>query len=236
MKIQWSNEWVRWQFERQRSSIGVTEITGSDFLIAVSMRNPKFSNDWLDEVLAGIRRWRGRALITLVDVPYLASIEVLSTDDRSKREALRIYERQRSEQATRLERIAAQNEDISDYISWDTLLSLSSVELATELHAAFRRRGLVYGLVLGQVRRLFVDLEDEARLENLAQFFLLEVPTLLHLYYQLAEGCIDVYPGDQASFFWELDCGRLVDELPTASQVVARARPHTYARVDWMCA
>ena len=63
---------------------------------------------------------------------------------------------------------------------------------------------------------------------DLSKFFLDEAPVLVNYYYALAPGCIDVYPDKQAPFFWELDAGLLVNELPIASNLASKAKPHVY--------
>lgn len=230
-EIDWSGIKSSWRFQRGRDAVAPTEIQGSNFLIAVSMRNPQFSNDWIEEALECIQAWRGKALLTLVDLPYLASIEVLSATPTEKTESLRIYERQRLEQATRLSRISTQHEDVCDYWSWSTLLSITPSALLPELEQAFFTKKKVYSLVIDQVKRVFDNVEDLTTLEGLAKFFLHEVPTLIHIYYSLVPGCIDIYPGQQADFFWELDRQNLSDELPMASRLAMAGPSHTYAVV-----
>ncbi len=230
-ELEWSGTRSQWFIQRSRGCLTATEIPGSEFLIAVSMRNPKFSNDWISEVLSCIRDWRGSARVTLVDVPYLASIEVQSTDESSRRAALRTYEKQRQEQQARLAKLVALNDDVCEYQSWSTLIALTPHSLLPELKAAFDAHGLTYRLVLEQVRRVFDDVSDVATLEKLATFLLLEVPTLVSMYYGPAGGCIDVYPGPQAELFWALDAGKLRTELPIATALADRGAAHTYAWV-----
>lgn len=229
--LEWSAGHGNWVFQRSRANVSPTEISGATFLVAVSMRNPSFSNDWLLEVAKDIGDWNGRALLTLVDLPYLASIQVLSDLNNDLVKQLAIFDRQRSEQAGRLRRMAAAHAGFCTYVSWGVLAESTPEFLKQEIRDAFTRKGRAYELIILQVRRVFDHSYSDATVERLATFFIQEVPTLLYIYFHIMNGCIDVYPGPQAEFFWELDSGHLSAELPRTSEFVLAGQAHTYANV-----
>jgi hypothetical protein len=232
-RFNWTNARSIWEFERRRCPVSVLEVSGSHFLIAVSMRNPSFSNEWLEEVLTCAKSWGCKVLLTLVDLPYLASIDVFSSGQPARQRALRIYERQCQEQATRLTRICDRYDETCDYLSWSTLVSLTPNSLFREVDAAFDARRKVYSLVMSQVAKVFPNVTEIPQLERLSHFLLREIPVLILLYYSLKPGAVDVYPGEQAKFFWELDLGHLANEMPISSELAASSSlGHTYARVE----
>jgi hypothetical protein len=232
MEMQWSGPQSDWVIERRRALIGPTDLNESTFLIAVSMRNPQFSNRWMQETIGCVKAWGGKAVLTLVDLPYLASIDVLSRNPKAKHRALLAYEQQRSEQVGRIQRIASDDPETCEFHSWDTLQALTPRLLQPEVVDAFFTRKSVHALVMKQVRRVFDDIADQSTLERLAMFFLQEVPILAFLYYTFYGHVVDLYPGPQADFFWELDGGLLQNELPSLSRLALQGAPHTYAAVS----
>ena len=70
-------------------------------------------------------------------------------------------------------------------------------------------------------------IETERDFKRFAEFFLCEVPVLLNTYY--CDGAtLDIYPGQQPNFFWQIEMGMFEDELPEMTAMTRRGRSMLY--------
>jgi hypothetical protein len=231
MSIEWEKRGYSWNLDRKRMTVSATELYRANFLVAVSLRNPAFSNEWLTAVLDEIKHLKGAALLCLVDTPYFASVTAREYSRKELQRQIDILLSQRTEQNRRLQGLIQDRNEYVSYYDWNSLLSLTPKSLADELVQAFNRSGDVKESIISQVRKVFPDEESDESIIKLSRFFVEEIPVLVFIYYVLFPGCIDVYPGPQADFFWKLDLGEFHDELPSLSALAANSDPHTYLRV-----
>jgi len=228
-ELDWVSAGFRWCFQSCRLELTPGLIKNRNWLVAVSLRNPAFSNRWLKAVISAASLLEGCVTLTLVFEPYIASMDALSTSLSDYKENILKLEKQRREQWNRLNKLIRNVGCNVTLIAWQELCELISADLVDELDVAFKNpASRVRQLVQMQVALVHPQVEDIVVRDRLADFFLDEIPVLINYYYSIASGCVDVYPGPQAPFFWELDGGFLNDELPYASSLVRKAKPHVY--------
>lgn len=220
---------ITWKFQSSRELLNINSLKRRSWLIAISLRNPAFSNKWLRAAVGLSSMLDGETVITLVDEPYLVSISTLSVSSQTFEDNLNIYRKQSEEQWNRLHKKIQPYFDNVKLVIWQNLYNSTPDSLFNELKDAFKKNGSrVRYLVQIQVNKAHPHINDPETLEKLADFFLDEAPVLINYYYNKAPGCIDLYPKPQAPFFWELDKGNLSKELPCSTHLVKNNWPHVY--------
>jgi tRNA-dependent cyclodipeptide synthase len=191
-------------------------------LLAVSVKNPRFSNQLVAAFIAFCKRALRDGEITVVDAPYERNVVAAGLDDawmRQERAKLRrIADETRSRIRRQLRAAAATRIRVLD---WPDFAGRTPEWLVQEVRRAWERRGSFHREVLAQTCRAIPGLEPGPRAERHAEFLLEELPPLLHHYYSAEAGCVDVYPGAQPALFWRIESGAHAGELPRLS---ARAR------------
>lgn len=230
--LKWQGPFSKWFFSRGRHNVSAGDINYAKFFIGISLRNPSFSNAWLDSALGDIRHFKGTAFVALVDKPYESSISATAENDLEIRQKLTSFYNQASEQKRRVERIVLKHKEYSSLVTWDYLESITPDNIVAEINSAFLLKKNTYSLILEQVSKVFPETTSHYQLERMSKFLIDEVPVLLNVYYKKYNGCIDVYPGPQARLFWEIDKGNLRSELPLCSKLAESGKSHTYAQVS----
>ena len=227
--MEWCSGGFCWTFQSVRSALLPDAIKDRQWLLAVSLRNPMFSNQWIKLAINAATAHRGQVVVTLVDDPYVSSVSALSTSEKIYCSNMVKLKRQRSEQLRRIEKIIKQSNVGVSFKFWKDLCASTPHELTIELTEAFiDNKSRVRELVLDQVAIAHPEIKELVQQTRLAKFFIDEAPVLINYYYAISPGTIDVYPGPQARFFWELDAGLLVNELPKASLLASAGLPHVY--------
>lgn len=198
---------MQWRFTARRE-LFPSDLGRRDFLVAVSLRNPRFSNAWLGAVGGSVGRWGGRLHVCLVDEPYFE--QAAASVARAAANHLRALAQQRAEQRSRLARFARAN--LCRLFEWEELRARTPLPLFHEVEAAFAARGRFWRAVMEQTRSKSVQ-DASGRLADCI-FLRREVPVLVNVYHRLLRGTIDVYPGPQAALFWKLEAGHFRRELP----------------------
>jgi hypothetical protein len=114
---------------------------------------------------------------------------------------------------------------------WNAAERLVPEKLRAEIHSAFLLERRVYSVLLDQIRVNVADMENIEELKQASVFLLNEIPVLLFIYYILIPDVIDVYPGPQAEFFWELERGKFSEEMPISTELAFRSEGLIYADV-----
>ena len=229
--LSWKSKSLHWTFERHRAPIFSSDIRDAQYFLGISLKNKRFSNDWIAEVLDGVGHLSGSAVIALVDTPYISTEETLSSGKMDLVRRLEVLQRQSEENRERLQRLIRPYSSFVTMVSWSDLEKLKSLEIVIELNSAFKKSTRVRSLVLAQVQKVFSSSLAATEIEHLAKFFIEEIPTLISIYYSAFDGIIDLYPGPQADFFWELDSGALQSDLPMATALALSRCPHTYGSI-----
>ena len=216
-------------FQTARGTLSPGDIKNRRCFLAVSLKNPLFSNQWITSVLRSIAEHQGQVVVTLVDDPYVLTAAALSSSAEAYRTNMEKLNIQRSEQLRRIDRIIDHSGLDVEFLPWRDISEPTPHNLVSELEEAFyKKEGRVRTLVLRQVANALPQVKNIDEQMRLAEFFLSEAPVLLNYYYAISPGVIDIYPSPQAQFFWELDTGLLTDELPIASSLASDSPPHVY--------
>jgi len=147
-------------------------------------------------------------------------------------ERLIAFHRECDEHLRRLDRLANQFHEHVDIFAWYDIERLVPIQVGSELKAAFERRESVYRSLIQQVRISTDENLGEHELEQASIFLQREFPVLIYLYYVLLPNAVDVYPGPQANFFWELERGSFYEELPTSTKIAQSGPGLIYAEVS----
>jgi hypothetical protein len=225
----WLHGETEWRFFRAREGQRPIDFRSSEFLICVSLKNPRFSNAWLTEALAGSSDLGRQTVVTLVDSPYFETLGPVDMTLMERQRRLGRLARQRDEQLARIQRLTDDFGRSCVFRPWSSFQDQTAQPLKEELYAAFGGGGRVTRLISEQVRSVMDMLLDDPEVQHFARFLLEEIPVLVTIYYRVMNGCVDVYPGEQAPFFWALDRGELADELPLMTAMAIAGAPHTYA-------
>ena len=217
-----------WYFNSVREESQSRFPENREFFIAVSMKNRKFSNKWLNSVLTDINLNGGRGIITLVDLPYFTHAMCRHERLLDKFDALQVLQKIRRENVGRIEKVIRPFESFR-YYDWDYFERLTDIKLKKEFEVAFMKKCKVYEMIIEQVKEAVGKKLLKTDLEASTRFVLDETPVLVWLYYKMLPGFIDVYPGKQAPLFWEIESGAIRDELPISCSLAASSSPLCYA-------
>ncbi len=229
--LNWQGEHTDWQIMCQRRQLHATEIRNREFLIGVSLRNPRFSNAWLTAALADIRSLGGLINLCLVDGPYFERVRHANLGDIVQRQKLSILHKQCEEQEVRLRRLASKFDQV-EMFRWDVIERAVPDEFYSEISTAFNQRRRTYEFIIEQVKSHVSNVRGIDELEAASVFLQREYPVLIYLYYIAFRGAIDVYPGPQADFFWHLEQGAFSDELPLSTVLSQQSDGLVYADVS----
>lgn len=230
--LEWESPNAYWRISCQSRQIFPSDLRNRDFLIAVSLRNPKFSNRWLRAVITDIGSLEGRISLCLVDAPYFERMRNGDQDKEQRKLFLSALREQREQQQRRLARLASEFPSGVELFAWYDIEWLVPQEIGRELRSAFRLRGEVYECLMDQVRLSVGGLKSSDELELASIFLQREFPVLIYIYYVMLSGLIDVYPGPQANFFWSLERGKFREELPVSTGLAQASEGHIYADVS----
>lgn len=230
--IEWTSRKCIWSICRRNEIFSIDEITGRNFLIAISLRSPKFSNYWLSSILDDIfQEFHGQALICLVDFPYHEKISNLCDQCSDLEIKLLNLKNQRDQQLRRIDKLIKKFDSVIPVFNFNDLLNLVPVSLFDEIEKAYILKNKVYESINSQVYLSVKDLKNISQVENESIFLRKELPVLVYIYYKFLNTHIDVYPGPQSHFFWNLEEGFFKDELPISSEMAATSGGLTYADV-----
>lgn len=229
-QMEWcSSKEYQWIFKSARLDLSPSIIKNRHWLLAISLKNPLFSNQWISSALQTAKSFGGNVSVTLVDEPYVFTMAAISCTDNALSENMNKLSKIRAEQLTRIKRLINKSNIDANFILWQDMHDQTPKELIYELMDAFTvKKSKTRTLILKQVARALPSFIDNTNQEQLAEFFLHEAPVLINYYYKTSPGTIDIYPTQQAQFFWDLDIGILKNELPIASMLAHESQPHVY--------
>jgi hypothetical protein len=191
-------------------------------LLAVSVKNPRFSNRLVAAFIAFCQHTLGGGVITVVDAPYARNLAAAGLGDAWVQRELGKLRSLADDACSRIRRqLRAAAATRIHLLEWQDFAGRTPEWLVQEVRQAWERRGSFHRAVLAQTCRAIPGLEPGPRAERHAEFVLEELPPLLNWYYPAEGGCVDVYPGAQPVLFWQIESGIHEGELPRTS---ARAR------------
>ena len=193
----------------------------------VSIKNRQFTRNYIDWFIEMSCKAGNEAVICPVDEPYhfnrMAELGIAR---------LPIDEAQRIQKlAADVSRMAqkAINKSMNDrlrLVPWSEFSDRTPSRFKREVQTAFDSEGLFQQTIIDHVASVKGDL-DKAVLRAYAEFFLCEIPVLASALYS-KRGSLDVYPGDQADLFWQLELGDFEEELPELTAHVQSGEPLLY--------
>ena len=228
--LAWDSSHATWLVERARGSIHPADLYSARFFVGISLKNASFSNRWIEAVLRDVVRLMGSVTFSIVDGPYFTSAyhEVPASEYEAVRTRLERIRGQAYARVSASRRLVACRSDIVD---WSELASCVGPEIVGEIKSAFSRRGRFYKAVVAQTESAKV-MRMVGSPESYCSFLLNELPTLIHIYYRLYPGWIDVYPGPSSPLVWEIDALRFRKELPLITAMAEANPPLTHAEVE----
>jgi hypothetical protein len=206
---------------------GDFELAGRHAWIFISIKNRKFNRPYVDWFIRMCDENGLNGHICRVDDPYKFNrMAELGVDILPEGEAEKI-ERLSNDIGRMVQKAlnGSRTENV-DMILWRDVARDTPSKYHDEIRAAFKKDGLVRKALSNHVRSV-KDIETQEQLNRFVEFFLNEVPILFHAYYQ-SGGTLDIYPGSQPDFFWQVEMGVFEDELPLLTALTRQGRTMTY--------
>ena len=206
---------------------GDFELQGRDAWIFISIKNRGFNRPYIDRFIDMCEASGVQGHVCPVDDPYrYNAMAELKRDDLPPEEAAKI-ERLSSDIARMVQKaINGKCTTSVDIVKWADLEAATPPVYREELTRAFREGTRIRDILFEHVSSV-KPIETERDFERFAEFFLCEVPVLLYAYY--ANGAtLDIYPGPQPKFFWQIELGAFERELPELTALTRTERPMLY--------
>lgn len=200
-------------------------------LLAISARNPRFSNALVEAFCRTARERLAGGLVTVVDRPYERNIAAGCGTSEEQLQEIEILRRVATETLVRVGRIIAKAGGAISIKPWDELAAETPGWLTQSIRTAWEKRGRFYADVLAQTGTVIPTKPAPDALERYAEFLLEELPVLLHCYYFRPEEVVDVYPGPQPVLFWRIEAGAYADEMPVLAHRLRQRAGVVYAHV-----
>lgn len=206
---------------------GDFEIDGRDAWIFISIKNRSFNRGYIDRFIDMCETQGLNGYICPVDDPYrYNSMAELQRDDLPQEEEDKIG--RLSTDITRMVQKAL-NGKCSKRVSivkWRDLEEKTPPVFRAELTKAFHDRTAIRDILYEHISSV-KPIQSERDFERYAEFFLCEVPVLMHTYY-CNGATLDIYPGPQPKFFWQIELGVFERELPAMTAMTRGQRPMLY--------
>lgn len=206
---------------------GDFDLKGRDAWIFISIKNRGFNRPYIDRFIDMCDGLGLTGHVCAVDDPYrYNSMAELKCDDLPEAEAAKIE--RLSTDITRMVQKAINGKRTTqvDIVKWRDLESATPAKYREELTRAFHNGGQIREILYDHVSSV-KPIETERDFERFAEFFLCEVPVLINAYYSNGP-TIDIYPGPQPKFFWQIEMGLFADELPELTALTQAGRSMLY--------
>lgn len=206
---------------------GDFDLQGRDAWIFISIKNRGFNRSYIDRFIDMCDGLGLNGHVCAVDDPYrYNSMAELKRDDLPEEEAAKIE--RLSSDITRMVQKAINGKRTTqvDIVKWRELEANTPPEYRAELTAAFQNGGRIREILYDHISSV-KPIETEQDFERFAEFFLCEVPVLIYAYYCNGP-TIDIYPGPQPRFFWQIELGLFADELPRLTALTKAGRSMLY--------
>ena len=203
------------------------DLGGRDAWMFISIKNRAFDRTYVNRFIEMCEVLGIRGHICPVDAPYHYNrMAELGRDDLPAEEAAKI-ERVTAEISRMVEKaLKGSLTTRVDHVRWQDLEAETPPQYRSELTTAFHEGTDIRNAIYEQVASV-KQLEDERTFERFAEFFLCEVPVLMHAYYSKG-ATMDVYPGPQPKLLWSIELGLVEDELPMLTALTRSDRAMLY--------
>jgi hypothetical protein len=211
--------------------VGLGDLASRRGLLAISIKNPRFSNALISSFARICCDNMAQGLVTVVDRPYELNLRAAGRGPAWEHAEIEKLRRIAAETRIRVTRmLAKERASRIELLDWNTLEEVTPAWLTDEIHAGWNRRGIFYADVLAQTQTVIPETEQPL-LERYAEFMIDELPVLLYLYYFGCEQVVDFYPGPQPLLFWKLEAGVYAEELPELARRLIPRDGLVYANV-----
>ncbi|MEL6957316.1 MAG: hypothetical protein AAGL89_00025 [Pseudomonadota bacterium] len=206
---------------------GDFEVSGRESWIFISIKNRGFTRPYIDRFIDMCERLQITGHICPVDDPYrYNAMAELKMDDLPQTEIEKIDRLSQDIQRMAQKAINGKLSKRVNICQWRDLEAETPAKYRKELTRAFEQEGQVYRALRSHVMSV-KPVDTDADLRRYAEFFLCEVPVLMHSYY-CRGATLDIYPGRQPDFFWQIELGAFEDELPELTKMTRRGRAMLY--------
>ena len=209
------------------SRAGDFDLRGRDAWIFISIKNRSFNRPYIDRFIDMCDAFELRGHVCPVDDPYRYNrMAELGRDDLPEEEVAKI-QRLSGDIARMVQKaINGKRARHVDLVRWCDLEAETPPVYRAELTAAFTARTRIREILFEHVSSV-KSIDSERTFERYAEFFLCEVPVLIHAYYGKGP-TMDIYPGPQPKFFWQIELGLFEAELPRLTALTRAARSLLY--------
>jgi len=206
---------------------GDFDLKGRDAWIFISIKNRGFNRPYIDRFIDMCDGLGLNGHVCPVDDPYrYNSMAELRRDDLPEEESAKI-ERLSTDIARMVQKaINGKRTTQVDIVKWRDLEANTPPCYRAELSQAFHDRTRIRDILYDHISAV-KPVETEKDFERFAEFFLCEVPVLMHAYYCNGP-TLDIYPGPQPKFFWQIELGLFSKELPELTALTKEGRSMLY--------
>lgn len=206
---------------------GDFDLQGRDAWIFISIKNRGFNRPYIDRFIDMCDGLGLNGHVCPVDDPYrYNSMAELRCDELPDEEAAKI-ERLSADISRMVQKaINGKMTKQVDIVKWRDLEEATPKSYRAELTAAFRNGTRIRDILFEHISSM-KPVESERDFERYAEFFLCEVPVLMHAYYSNGP-TMDIYPGPQPKFFWQIEMGFFAKELPKLTNLTKAGRSMLY--------
>ena len=203
------------------------QLSGRSAWIFISIKNRGFNRKYIDRFIDMCDQNDIPGYICPVDEPYrYNAMAELQCDDLPDHEMDKIMRLSSDISRMAQKAINGKRSTRVKMVKWRELEEDTPPIYRQELTQAFKSHGRIRDILYDHVSSV-KHIESERDFERFAEFFLCEVPVLMHTYYSRG-ATLDIYPGPQPRFFWQIELGVFEDELPQLTAMTRRARPMLY--------
>lgn len=203
------------------------DIAGRVAWIYISIKNRSFNRPYINQFIDMCETLEIEGRICAVDNPYyFNAMAELGLDSLCEKEAAKIETLSSDFQRMVGKAIRGKLSKRVQLVQWNDLEEQTPQIYKDELAEAFHSGSRVRDLLFDHISTV-KPISDDRQFERFANFFLCEVPVLVHGYY--ANGpTLDIYPGPQAALFWQIELGDFAKELPNLTALTRQGRPSLY--------
>lgn len=200
------------------------DVTGRVAWLFISIKNRSFNRAYVNGFIELCEKVGIQGRVCAVDRPYkFNAMAALGLDQLGPQEAAGIDNLSADFQRMVAKAIRGTASSRVQLVQWSDLEHRTPQIYFDELAQAFYDGGAVRDMLYAHVSSV-KPVRDDAQFERYAKFFLCEVPVLMHAYY--ADGAtMDIYPGPQPAFLWQIELGEFEAELPNLTALARSGRP-----------
>jgi len=221
------------QYTTSADYLSLDYIKSRKALFYISMKNRIFSKELISWVLLYSKYMNWQLEVCVVDKPYYAFVEWQKKEyGISDKDEIGLLNKVSFEIKRKTEKIiSAMNAIKVNFLEWNYLHSQCPDWIKTELREGFNKNGRVFELLSEQTKDIVGKLVGYKNLPGKFEFILDEVPVLIWAYYNEQSSLVDIYPGENAIFFVDLEKGVLANELPLISRMIVKSKPLLYGNI-----